>query len=133
MASILRREPHKDSATVNWHLSLLSVWELGSILESWFISKPIFTWKQVKKFCPQGGGRATSRGDVEEAVDDVEEEDEEAEKSQKSIRVNGISEKKGVKLLSSLESDAKPNNAVISNYKSKSRQMVKTFVIKHLV
>ena len=116
MASILRREPHKDSATVNWHLSLLSVWELGSILESYFISKPIFTWKQVEKFCPKGGGRATSRGDVEETVDDVEEEDEEAEKSQKSIRVDGISEKKGVKLLSNLESDEKPLMQLLCSY-----------------
>ena len=70
---------------------------LGSILDICFISKPVFTLKKVEKFCPKGGGKATSRGDVEETVDDVEEEDEEAEKSQKGIRVNGISEKKRCK------------------------------------
>ena len=36
--------------------------------------------KQFKKFCPKGGAKAAGRGDVEEAVDDVEEEDEEAKK-----------------------------------------------------
>ena len=106
MASILRREPHKDSATVNWHLSLLSP-EKSSILESCFIPKPIFTQKQVKKLWPKGVAQAAGRGDVEEAVDDIEEEDEEAKKGQQGIWVNGISEERGVKLSSSFQNDAK--------------------------
>ena len=96
MASILRREPHKDSATVNCYLSLLSL-ELVSIQGSCFLLKTIFSFgKQVKNFCPKGGAKASGRGDVEEAVDDVEEEDEEAEEGQQGIGVKGISEKKVV-------------------------------------
>ena len=95
MASILRREPHKDSATVNCYLSLLSL-ELVSIHGNCFLLKAVFSFgKQVKKFCPKGGAEAAGRGDVEEAVDDVEEEDEEAKKGQQGIRDDSISEKRG--------------------------------------
>ena len=42
------------------------------------IQKQIFTWKE--QLWPKVVAEAPSRGNVEEAVDDVEEEDEEAEK-----------------------------------------------------
>ena len=58
------------------------------------IQKQIFTWKE--QLWPKVVAETPSRGNVEEAVDDVEEEDEEAEEGQQGIGVKGISEKKVV-------------------------------------
>ena len=56
------------------------------------IQKQIFTWKE--QLWPKVVAEAPSRGNVEEAVDDVEEEDEEAKKGQQGVRVDSISEKR---------------------------------------
>ena len=52
------------------------------------IQKQIFTWKE--QLWPKVVAEAPSRGNVEEAVDDVEEEDEEAEDGKDSIWIHGI-------------------------------------------